>query len=271
MCAKTTSGNIPSHPPSTKSSSQSSFRDDPIPQNSFPPCSCGVVMYFVPACPRCSLGSCLRASAAAAARLGAAAEPQPNPRTEKTYKELHPKSEPHQQGRRKPGKPSVRYTGQDAEFTESSDDDGEEGKKSRRVANPLARPKGDAGAAAAAAAASAAAAAASAVVKKELASWEEEDGDNTAAMAEAMAAAVASGGGDGGGRRSKRKGKRGKGDASRQGKRARVVNVAEGGGGGGGWVLVDRPTDRPTVFLSSLLLSCFFVFLSFSGGFARCG
>lgn len=203
---------------------------------------------------------CVRPSLTAA-RFVAAEQQQPTLRKlpKKTYKELHPKSEPHQQGRRKPGKPSVRYTGQDAEFTESSDDDGdgEEGNKSRRAVNPLARPKG-AGAAAAASAAAAFA------VKKELDSSEEEDGDNTAAIAaeaEAVAAAVASrggrggggrgsracsgttseamarstadGSGDGGGRKGKGRGKRSGGDTSRQGKRARVVDVAEGGRGSG--------------------------------------
>lgn len=137
------------------------------------------------------------------------------------YKEKHPKSEPHQQGRRKSGRPSFRYTGGDADFTDSSDDD---------TTAPLSSLK--------------AAALALKAVKEEEIVVE----DDTAAVAKEAAAVAAREGGGGedttsdagsegssaeagkrGGGRGLGKGKRAGGDTSRKGKRARVVDVAEGG------------------------------------------
>ena len=137
------------------------------------------------------------------------------------YKEKHPKSEPHQQGRRKSGRPSFRYTGGDADFTDSSDDD---------TTAPLSSLK--------------AAALALKAVKEEEIVVE----DDTAAVAKEAAAVAAREGGGGedttsdagsegssaeagtrGSGRGLGKGKRAGGDTSRKGKRARVVDVAEGG------------------------------------------
>lgn len=39
------------------------------------------------------------------------------------FKTKHPKSNPQQQGRRKTGKPAFKYTGADAEFTDTEDDE----------------------------------------------------------------------------------------------------------------------------------------------------
>ncbi|CAN0039041.1 unnamed protein product [Pylaiella littoralis] len=157
------------------------------------------------------------------------------------FKATHPNANPQLQGRRKSGKSTFRFTGEDAEFTDSSDDDS----ISRRPA-----------------AADAAAALKKVKVENEArGEGEGEDDGDTAAVAAAKVASEAgrpdqspetmmtdeasemSGSdgnssesfGSGGGKvkadsdtvkKGQRKGTRAGGDTSRQGKRARVVNVA---------------------------------------------
>ncbi|CAN0426790.1 unnamed protein product, partial [Ectocarpus sp. 8 AP-2014] len=119
------------------------------------------------------------------------------------FKDKHPKCNPQAQ-KRKSGRPALKYAGADAEFTDSSDDEGS--RATDKSTGARARKVGSA--------------------KKGVEEKEAND-DGASEMTSKCYSGDGSGEGEG---RSLGKGKRGGGggDARRQGKRAKVVGVADG-------------------------------------------